>query len=70
MSKDPFCDAYSCAVIERFADGCIYYHKKDSDLDCHLFCALTNCRLQFCNKNKRKFKTNVKICSIFINFVY
>lgn len=43
MTEDEFCDAFDCIVSIVFQEQCFTYTKETFDVDCHLFCQITNC---------------------------
>ena len=43
MTEDEFCNAYDCIVSIVFQEQCFTYTKETFDVECHLFCQLTNC---------------------------
>ena len=43
MTGDEFCNAYDCTISIVFQEQCFTYTKETFDVECHLFCQLTNC---------------------------
>ena len=43
MKEDDFCNAFDCIISMVFQEQCFTYTKEIFDVDCHLFCQLTNC---------------------------